>query len=86
MSPELPLKLIKQYELGRLDKESLEKKTGNPNKHTNKAHTEIDMYRVSLKTVATFIFGISRLPRGLEIPFFNSPFCVDFKNIQFSII
>ena len=47
------------------------------------------IYRVSLKTVAIFIFWISRLPRGLDIPcwtFFNSPFCVDFKNIQFSII
>ena len=33
-------------------------------------------------------FGISRPPRGLEIPswaIFNSPFCVDFENIQFVI-
>ena len=47
------------------------------------------MYRVSLKTVATFIYWISRLPRGLEIPswtFFNSPYCVDFRNIQYFII
>ena len=47
------------------------------------------MYRVSLKTVATFIFGISRLPRGLEIPswtFLKSPFCADLKNIQIFII
>ena len=46
-------------------------------------------YRVSRKTLATFVFWISRLPRGLEIPywtFFNSPFCVDFRNIQFFII
>ena len=46
-------------------------------------------YRVSLKTVATFIFGISWLPGGLEIPswtFLKSPVCVDFKNIQFFII
>ena len=36
-----------------------------------------------------FWFWISRLPWGLEIPswtFFNSPFRVDFKNIQFFII
>ena len=46
-------------------------------------------YRVSHNTVSTFVFWISRLPRGLEIPFwtfFNSPFCADFKNIQFCII
>ena len=46
-------------------------------------------FRVSQKTVPTFVLWISRLPRGLEIPswtFFNSPFCVDFKNVQFSII
>ena len=44
---------------------------------------------MSLKTVATFIFGISRLPRGLEIPswtFLKSPFCADFKNIQFFLL
>ena len=43
-------------------------------------------YRVSSKTVVTFVFWISRLPRGLKIPywtFFNSPFRVDFRNIQF---
>ena len=43
-------------------------------------------YRVSLKTVATFISSISRLPRGLEIlswTFFNSPYLVDFRDIQF---
>ena len=31
-----------------------------------------------------FYFLMTRLPRGLEIPswtFFNSPFCVDFKNM-----
>ena len=47
------------------------------------------IYRVSRKTLATFVFWISRLPRGLEIPywtFFNSPFPVDFKNIYFFII
>ena len=36
-----------------------------------------------------FWFIISRLPRGLKIPswtFFNSPFCVDFKDIHFFII
>ena len=46
-------------------------------------------YRVSRKTVHTFVFGISRLPRGLEIPslsFFNSPFRVESKNIHFVII
>ena len=46
-------------------------------------------YRVSRKTLATFVFWISRLPRTLEIlywAFFNSPFCVDFRNVQFFII
>ena len=46
-------------------------------------------YRVSTKTVYTFVFWISRLPRGVEIPswtFFNSPFRVDSENIQFFII
>ena len=41
-------------------------------------------YRVSTKTVYTFVYWISRLPTGLEIPswtFFNSPFCLDFRNI-----
>ena len=50
---------------------------------------KIIYYRVSLKTVATFIYWISWLPRGLEIPswtFFNSPFCVHFRNIQLFII
>ena len=44
------------------------------------------IYRVSLKTVATFIFGISRLPMVLKIPswtFLKSLFCVDLKNIRF---
>ena len=47
------------------------------------------MYTVSRKTVSTFVFWISRLPRALKIPswtFFKSPFCVDLKNIQFFII
>ena len=46
-------------------------------------------YRVSSKTCSTFVFWISWLPRGLEIPswaFFKSPFCVYFKNINFIII
>ena len=46
-------------------------------------------YRVSTKTVSTFVFWISRLPKGLEISswtFFNCPFRVDFKNIRFFII
>ena len=46
-------------------------------------------YRVSTKTVSTFVFWISRLPKGLEISswtFFNCPFRVDFKNIRFYII
>ena len=50
---------------------------------------KITVYRVYLETVATFGSRISRLPRGLEIPswtFFNSPFCVDFKYINFSIV
>ena len=45
-------------------------------------------YRVSSKGVYAFDFQISRAPRGLEIPswaFFNSPFSVDFENIQFVI-
>ena len=47
------------------------------------------IYRVSHNTVSTFVFWISRLPRGLEIqswPFSNSPFRADFKNIHFFII
>ena len=43
----------------------------------------------STKTVSTFNFWISRLPRRLKIPswtFFNSPFRVDSKNIHFVII
>ena len=47
------------------------------------------IYRVSTKTVYTFVFRISRLPRGVEISswtFFNSPFRVDSENIQFFII
>ena len=46
-------------------------------------------YRVSSKTCSTFVFWISWLPFGLEIPswtFVNSPFRVHFKNIQFLII
>ena len=46
-------------------------------------------YRVSSKGVYAFVFRISRLLRGLEIPswaIFNSPFCVDFENIQVFII
>ena len=49
----------------------------------------IYIYRVSLKTVPTFVLGICQLPRGLEIPswtFSNSPFRVEFKNIHFYII
>ena len=47
------------------------------------------LYRVSRKTLATFVFLISRLPRGLGLPywtFFNSSFCLDFRNIHFFII
>ena len=47
------------------------------------------MYRVSTKTVSTFVFWISRLPDDLEIPswtFFNCPFRANFKNIQLFII
>ena len=43
-------------------------------------------YRVSTKTVYTFVFRISWLPRGVEISswtFFNSPFRVDFKISNF---
>ena len=46
-------------------------------------------YRVSHNTVSTSVFWISLLPIGVEIPswtFFNSPFCVNFENIQFFII
>ena len=35
-----------------------------------------------------FFFQIFRLPTSLEIPscaIFNSPFCVDFENVQFVI-
>ena len=47
------------------------------------------LYRVSHNSVSTFVFWISQLPRGLEIPsltFFNSPFHVDSKNVHFVII
>ena len=46
-------------------------------------------YRVSRNIVPTFVFLISRPPEHLEISswtFFNSPFHVDFKTIQFVII
>ena len=46
-------------------------------------------YRVSRKTVHTFVSLISRLPRGLDIPswaFFNCPIRVEFKTIHFFII
>ena len=46
-------------------------------------------YRVSHNTVSTIVFWISQLSRALEIPswtFFNSPFSVDFRNIQYFII
>ena len=46
------------------------------------------MYRVSSKRVYAFAFKISWLPRGLENPswaIFNSPFCLDFENVQFVI-
>ena len=42
------------------------------------------LYRVSTKTVPTFVFWISRLPKGLEIPYWTFP--VDFRNIQCFII
>ena len=44
---------------------------------------------MSHNIVPTFVFWIFRFPRGLEIlywTFFNSPFHVDFKNIQLFII
>ena len=47
-----------------------------------------NIYFVYSKILAQLCFWISKLPRGLEIPywtFFNSPFCVDFRNIQFFI-
>ena len=50
------------------------------------------LYRVSQKNSLIGFdieFDISWLQRGLEIPswtFFNCPFCVDFKNIEFFII
>ena len=46
-------------------------------------------YRVSHNIVSTFVLLNSRPPKHLEVPswkFFNSPFCVDFKTIQFVII
>ena len=67
------------------------------NSETKKEHTYDQVcqtnpdskQRVSHNTVSTFVFGIFQFPRGVEIPswtFFNSPFCVDFKIIQFFII
>ena len=47
------------------------------------------IYRVSHNSVFPLVFLISRLPIGVKIPpwtYFNSPFCVDFKNIYFFII
>ena len=49
------------------------------------------LYRVSRKTVHTFVSLISRLPRGLDLDipswtFFNCPFGVEFKTIHFFII
>ena len=44
---------------------------------------------VKKKPHLNFALLISRLPSGLEMPswtFFNSPFCVDFKNVIFYII
>ena len=44
---------------------------------------------MSLKTVATFMSQISRLPSGLEIQswiFLNSPFRVDFINVNFFLL
>ena len=49
----------------------------------------MQQYRVSTKTVSTFVYWFSRLPEGQESPswaFSNTPFCVDLKNIQFIII
>ena len=46
-------------------------------------------YRVSHNIVSTFVLLNSRPPKHLEVPswtFFNSPFCVDFKTIQFVMI
>ena len=47
------------------------------------------LYRVSRNIVSTFLLLISRPPKHLEVPswaFFNSPFNVDFKTIQFIMI
>ena len=44
---------------------------------------------MSSKGVYAFVFRISRLPRGQEIPswaIFNSPFSVAFENIQIVIL
>ena len=46
-------------------------------------------YWVSMKTVHSFVFWISWLPTGLEIPsstYFNCPFHADFKSFHFFII
>ena len=46
-------------------------------------------YRVSRNIVSTFVLLISQPPKHLQVPswkFLNSPFCVDFKTIQFVII
>ena len=43
---------------------------------------------MSSKTVYAVVFRISLPLRGLEVPswaIFNSPFCVDFENVQFVI-
>ena len=57
--------------------------------HLKSAAMENCSYRVSHNTVSTFVFWISQLPRGLEIPswtFFNCPFRVEFENVHHFII
>ena len=47
------------------------------------------IYRLSHNIVPTFVLLISQPPKHLEVPswtFFDSPFNVDFKTIQFVII
>ena len=45
-------------------------------------------WRIVQQKCYAFVFQISQLPRSLEIPswaIFNSPFCLDFENVQFVI-
>ena len=54
-----------------------------------KKNKDVESYRVSHNIVYTFGLLVSGPPKHLEVPswtFFNSPFYVDFRTIQFVMI